>query len=129
MTDQTFVGHAKKHPCQRYSLTCISLLLAVLAGCATKPPKDPLYSGEYFYNFENSYLIAEGNSEAWCINAGQMEQVMLPAKEGQRPWGRSHVVVRGKLGPRGSYGGLGRCKHVLDVTEIVEVSNMRGREE
>ena len=129
MTSQSFVGPAKDLPSRCHSLAFMVLVIAVVAACATKPPKEPLYSGEYFYNFENSYLIAEGNSDAWCINAGRMEQAMLPARDGQGPWGRSHVVVRGKLGPRGSYGGLGRCKHVLEVTEIVEVSNMRGREE
>jgi len=109
--------------------TSTFLVLSLLAGCATNQPKDPLYSGEYFYNFESSYLTPDGKDEAWCIGAGQMGQAMLPAKDVNGQWGTSRVVVRGKLGPRGSYGGLGRCQHVLDVTEIVEVSDMRGRGE
>lgn len=109
--------------------TSAFLVLALLAGCASSPQKDPLYSGEYFYNFESSYLTPDGKDEAWCINAGRMEHAMLPAKDVNDQWGTSRVVVRGKLGPRGSYGGLGRCQHVLDVTEIVEVSDMRGRGE
>ena len=102
-------------------------LAASLASCASGPAKDPVYAGEYFYNFENSYLTPDGKDEAWCIDAGSMAKAMLPAKDVNGRWGTSHVVVRGKLSPSGSYGGLGRCKHVLDVTEIVEVSNMRGR--
>lgn len=104
------------------------LFCALVASCSTVEPKDPLYSGEYFYNFENSHLTLDGNDEAWCINAGLMRRAMLPASDVNGQWGTTHVTVRGKLGPRGSYGGLGRCKHVLDVTEIVEVSNMRGRD-
>ena len=109
--------------------TSAFFVLALLAGCATSPPKDPLYSGEYLYNFESSYLTPDGKNEAWCIDAGRMGRAMLPAKDANGQWGTSHVVVRGKLGPRGSYGGLGRCQHVLDITEIVEVSDMRGRGE
>lgn len=102
--------------------------VASLAACASGPVRDPAYSGEYFYNFENSYLTPDGKDEAWCIDAGSMAKAMLPAKDVNGQWGTTHVVVRGKLSPAGSYGGLGRCKHVLDVTEIVEVSNMRGRD-
>ena len=109
--------------------TLAVLAFSLLAGCATGPTKDPLYSGEYFYNFESSYLTPDGKNEAWCIDAGRMGQAMLPAKDVNGQWGTSHVVVRGKLGPQGSYGGLGRCQHVLDVTEIVKVSDMRGRGE
>ena len=103
-------------------------LAASLAACASGPAKDPVYSGEYFYNFENSFLTLDGKDEAWCVDAGSMAKAMLPAKDANGQWGTSHVVVRGKLGPRGNYGGLGRCKHVLDVTGIVEVSNMCGRD-
>jgi hypothetical protein len=104
------------------------VLSASLVACASAPAKDPAHSGEYFYNFENSYLTPDGKDEAWCINAGSMAKAMLPVKDVNGQWGTSHVVVRGKLSPPGSYGGLGRCKHVLDVTEIIEVSNMRGRD-
>lgn len=109
--------------------TSVFLVLSLLAGCATSPSKNSLYSGEYFYNFESSYLTPDGKDETWCIDASRMGQAMLPAKDVNGQWGTSRVVVRGKLGPRGSYGGLGRCQHVLDVTKIVEVSDMRGRGE
>ena len=105
------------------------VLSALLAACASGPIKDPTYSGEYFYNFESSYLTPDGKKEAWCIDAGLMAKAMLPAQDANGQWGTSRVVVLGKLSPPGSYGGLGRCKHVLDVTEVVEVSNMRGRDD
>lgn len=112
------------------------LLSAFLTACVVMPPKDPLYSGEYFYNFESSFLTPEGKDEAWCIDAGKMSKAMLPATDANGSWGTSHVVLRGKLGPegvippqnQGSFGGLGRCKRVLDITEVVQVTNMRGRE-
>ena len=105
-----------------------AVLLASVTACASAPPKDPIYSGEYFYNFEFSYLTPDGKDEQWCIDAGSMSKAMLPATHESGPWGRSHVVVSGRLGPRGSYGGLGVCEHVLTVTEIVQVTNMRGRD-
>ena len=60
--------------------------------------KDPVFSGEYFYNFENSYFTPNGKDEAWCINS-DMSKAMLPAKSRGEQWGTSYVVVRGKLGP------------------------------
>lgn len=106
----------------------VAVLSTLMSACAYAPVKDPIYRGEYFYNFESSYLTPNGKDEAWCIDAGTMSKAMLPAKDTNGQWGISDVVVRGKLGPAGSYGGLGRCRHVLYVTEIVEVSNMRGRD-
>jgi len=100
-----------------------------VSACVTGSVKEQIYSGEYFYNFENSYLTPDGKNEAWCINAGVMEKAMLPAKDENGQWGKSRVIVRGKLGPQGNYGGLGRCKYVLDVTQIIEVTNMRRRNE
>jgi hypothetical protein len=102
---------------------------ASLAACASGPAKDPAYSGEYFYNFENAIFTPDGKEEDWCLSGISMQKAELPAKDASGPWGTSHVVLRGKLGPRGSYGGLGRCKHILTVTEIVEIINMRGQGE
>jgi len=99
-----------------------------LAACAAGPAKDPTYSGEYFYNFESSFLTPTGMNEAWCVDAGAMAKAMLPANDANGPWGTTHVIVRGKLSPPGRYGGLGRCKHMLQVTEIIEVSHMRRRD-
>ena len=62
---------------------------------------DPIFSGEYFYNFENSLLTPDGKKEEWCIDPRLMTRAMLPAKDGNGPWGTSHVVVRGQLGPPG----------------------------
>ena len=105
-----------------------TLLLLTLTACSTNEPSEPTYSGEYFYNFESSYLTPDGKEEAWCINAAVMTKAMLPAKDANGQWGTSHVVVRGKLGPEGSFGGMGRCKRVLEVTEIIKVTNMRARD-
>lgn len=108
--------------------TFLILLSGSFAACTDASQKDPLYSGEYFYNFESSFLTPDGKDEAWCIDAGKMSKAMLPATGANGSWGTSQVVLRGKLGPEGSFGGLGRCKRVLDITEIVQVKNMRGRE-
>ena len=94
--------------------TLIFLIIALLSACTITPQKDPQYSGEYFYNFESSYLTPDGKDESWCINSGIMSPAMLPAEHPSGPWGRAHVVVRGKLGPEGRFGGLGACKRVLD---------------
>jgi hypothetical protein len=104
----------------------LALGLVTAPGLASPASKDPVYKGRYFYNFENSYLTPEGKDEAWCINS-DMSKAMFPADSHGERWGTAYVVVRGKLGPKGSFGGLGRCKRVLEVTEILEVKNMRGR--
>ncbi len=109
-------------------IAIVALGLCYAAAYSAPPSEDAIYEGEYFYNFENSYLTPDGKDEEWCIDARSMSKAMLPAKDATGQWGTSHVVVRGKLSARGSYGGLGRCEHVLVVTEIVKVTNMRGRE-
>ncbi len=86
------------------------------------PPSNSTYTGEYFYNFEFAYLTPDGQDVRWCID-GNMSRAELPER-----WGTSHVIVRGSLGPEGSYGNLGVCKRILTVTELVSVSNMRGRQ-
>lgn len=112
------------------NLAALTMVICTsLAACASAPAKDPVYSGEYFYNFENSIFTRDGQEENWCLSGISMQKAELPAKDASSPWGTSHVVLRGKLGPRGSYGGLGRCKHILTVTEIVEITNMRGQGE
>jgi hypothetical protein len=104
----------------------VAFFLALISalGWASSPSRDPIFRGEYFYNFENSFLTPDGKDEAWCINS-DMSKAMLPANSRGEQWGTSYVVVRGKLGPEGSFGGMGRCKRVLEVTEIIEVKNMR----
>ena len=109
--------------------TCLAFGLAFISdpSWTSSAWKDPIFRGEYFYNFENSYLTPDGKDEAWCINS-DMSKAMLPANSRREQWGTSYVVVRGKLGPEGSFGGLGRCRRMLEVTEIIEVKNMRGRD-
>ncbi|MFL6659637.1 MAG: hypothetical protein ACJ8GW_16275 [Massilia sp.] len=107
----------------------LSLVLALCASIGLAAPTAPeaIYRGEYFYNFEDSYLTPTGKTEAWCISS-DMSKAMLPAKNGSAAWGTSSVVLRGRLGPTGHFGGLGRCTRVLEVIEIIEVKSMRGRE-
>jgi hypothetical protein len=112
----------------KISAFAVFAFTVLLAACASGGGGDPVYSGEYFYNFENAVLTPDGKDEDWCLKGISMAPSELPAKESSGPWGTSHVVLRGKLGPRGSYGGLGRCKHELEVTEILKVTNMRGRD-
>jgi hypothetical protein len=109
--------------------TCLAFALTFISapGWTSSASKDPIFRGEYFYNFENSYLTPDGKDEAWCIN-NDMSKAMLPANSRREQWGTSYVVVRGKLGPEGSFGGLGRCKRMLEVTEIIEVKDMQGRD-
>src|SRR5690606_6175119 len=102
-------------------LLVVALTLA-FSGCSS----DSTYSGEYFYNFENAIFTPDGSSETWCLE-GDVSEAELPATHSTGPWGTSQVVIRGKLGPEGKFGNLGRCKRVLTVTELVAVSNMRGR--
>ena len=110
-----------------YTFFAFVLGLTTASAWAGVTPKDPVFKGTYFYNFENSFLTSEGKDEAWCISS-DMSKAMLPADSRGEQWGTSYVVVRGKLGPEGSFGGLGRCKRVLEVTEILEVKNMLRRE-
>jgi hypothetical protein len=104
----------------------VILLALAVSACGWMSRQEPTYSGEYFYNFENAFLTPDGKNEEWCLD-GDMSKAELPAKDANGPWGTSHVVVRGELGPQGHFGGLGRCERVLKVTELVKVSNMRGR--
>lgn len=114
--------------CHRMRNLAISILSLFLAACELNVLKDPVYRGEYFYNFENAIFTVDKTNEDWCLAGVSMQDAEIPAKDASGPWGTSHVVLRGKLGPRGSYGSLGRCKHVLTVTEILEITNMRGQD-
>jgi hypothetical protein len=96
------------------------------SGSASPESNAPVFRGTYFYNFENSYFTPDGKDEAWCINTDMSKAMLPPDSHGER-WGTTHVVVRGKLGPEGRFGGLGRCKRVLEVTEILEVKDKRRR--
>lgn len=104
-----------------------ALMLCTVSANEKPEEKEGVYRGEYFYNFENSFLTPQGKNEAWCISSDMSKAMLPPDSKGQQ-WGTSDVVVRGKLGLEGHFGGLGRCKRVLEVTEVIEVKNMRGRD-
>ena len=97
------------------------LSVLTIVGCQTNPIKNSTYSGEYFYNFENSIFTANGSKETWCVH-GDMSKAELPEK-----WGTSIVEIEGSLGPTGSYGSLGRCKRVITVTKLISAKSMQAR--
>jgi hypothetical protein len=102
-------------------------LLTLIAGAATgAEATGEIYSGEYFYNFENAYLTPKGSMECWAIK-GDMRAAELPGKNGAQPWGTATVVVRGTLSPKGHYGNLGACKHLITVVEIISIANKASR--
>jgi hypothetical protein len=54
-------GRLKRIP----AYIAFSLVLVSAPGWTSSPSKDPIFRGEYFYNFENSYLTPDGKDEAW----------------------------------------------------------------
>ncbi|WMW80312.1 hypothetical protein RF679_16930 [Undibacterium cyanobacteriorum] len=112
---------------QRSIALSFAFVMCAFTGCdAKQSSQDTLYSGDYFYNFENAIFTQDGQEEEWCVSGLSLAKAERQGENGQDPWGTTHLVLRGKLGPLGSYGGLGRCKRILEVTEIIEISNMRG---
>ena len=105
-----------------------SLLAAaalLLSACASTAPKDQLYRGEYFYNFESASFTPDGGHEAWCVNSAKLKDAELPRTGG--PWGTAHVVLRGVLSADGSYCNMGAYKHFLEITEVVEISDRKSK--
>jgi hypothetical protein len=96
------------------------LLLPLLCWGAT--PTSAVYTGRYFYNFENSAFTPKGHKKCWVLK-GDMSRAEIPSKDGYPPWGTADVVIRGILGPVGQFGNLGSCNHVLTVLEVIEVRN------
>jgi hypothetical protein len=103
-----------------------SLLLFVPLLCWSAARTPLVYSGRYFYNFENSAFTPKGHKRCWVLK-GDMSQAEIPSKDGNPPWGTADVVIRGILGPAGHFGNLGSCNHVLTVLEVVEVRNKIAR--
>ena len=85
-----------------------------------------VYSGQYFYNFENANFTLDGTKECWVVNGG-IKEAEIAAPKGSAPWGTAHVVVRVVLSPAGHYGNLGGCTHVLKVIEIIEITDKKAR--
>jgi hypothetical protein len=111
---------------RRVSACFISLVLAPL-GASAQSAAPEVYSGEYFYNFENAMLTPDGSKECWAIH-GDMRQAEIPAKAGESPWGTAHVMVRGTLSAPGHYGNLGACTRVLKVIEILQITDKKARD-
>jgi hypothetical protein len=109
---------------RRASVWLLTALLAPL-GAVAVDAAPAVYSGQYFYNFENANFTLDGAEECWVVE-GDMAKAELPAKTpGYVPWGTAHVVVRAVLGPAGHYGNLGACTHVLKVVEILEITDKK----
>lgn len=90
-------------------------------GCAG----ERTYRGVYFLNFENSLLQVEGGGQALCVNSPELLSRL--GSEGESV--RAQVVVRGRLTSRNARGGLGACKGVLQVTEVIDVARVTRRPE
>ena len=106
---------------------CVFILVLAPLGALAQDPVPAVYSGDYFYNFENANFTLDGAKECWVVE-GNMTEAELPAKsQGSAPWGTAHVVVRGVLGPVGHYGNLGACTHVLKVVEILKITDRKSR--
>jgi hypothetical protein len=114
----------------KYLLVLAAFLASSVSAVETTSSDGRVYSGDYFYNFENAYLTPDGKpNESWCLSGNvSMAKAELPTKGSAPPWGTSHVVVRGKLGPEGHFGSLGGCNRVLTITQLLKVSNMRGQD-
>ena len=105
-------------------VTCVvaSLFMACAVRAAEQEPAT--FSGEYFYNFENAVFTPDGTDERWAVR-GDMSQAELSATHPSGRWGRSSVVLRGVVGPKGRFGNLGSCSREIHVLEILEVRDMR----
>jgi hypothetical protein len=109
------MGHA------RVWLLTLALAPAVTTAQDVAPK---VYSGQYFYNFENANFTLDGAKECWVVSGG-LKEAEIAAPNGSATWGTAHVVVRGVLSPAGHYGNLGACTHVLKVVEIMEISDKK----
>jgi hypothetical protein len=97
------------------------LCLIGVLGCAG----ERTYRGTYFSNFENSMLALDGGDEALCVRSPDLEDRLVSPHESVR----ANVVVRGRLVRRNHSGGLGACRGVLLVTEVIEVTQVRRQPE
>jgi hypothetical protein len=99
-----------------------SILLILPLICWSSEPAPAIYSGHYFYNFENAAFTPEGQTDCWKLK-GDMSRAELPSKNGYAASGTADIVIHGTLGPAGHFGNLGSCTHVLTVLEIIGVHN------
>ena len=79
------------------------------------------YAGVYFYNFENAYFTPDGHKDCWVVGAALRSTEINP-RNSPHPSGTARVVIRGLLGPKGHFGNLGTCTHVLKNVEILSVT-------
>jgi hypothetical protein len=110
---------------RRVNACLLSLLLAPIVASA-QTPLPGVYSGTYFFNFENANFTPDGSKECWAIH-GDMREAEISAKPGTSAWGSAHVMVRGTLSAPGHYGNLGACTHVLKVIEILQIADKKAK--
>ncbi len=97
-------------------------LLCGLAACHQDPPARPIaYRGEYHYDPSGAYLVQTGVEARICVQGADMTPAIQP--EFFETGGRSEVVVRGLLSPRGSYGPQGVCAYELTQSELLGVGD------
>ena len=107
---------------QRLSVLLVGAV--IISSCATVTPQGDVYRGKYFYNFETAAFTPAGASRPWCVNSAKLKAAELPADGSHGgPWGTAEIVVRGVLSPKGRYCNLGAYEYVLEITEVIEISN------
>ncbi len=92
---------------------CISLC-ACVAHSATQT-----YHGRYEYNFEDAVFTPSGSNEQWCT-VGNMMKAEVPLTYGSAEMGKTDVIVRGTVGPKGRFGNLGVCTREIKIIDVVK---------
>jgi hypothetical protein len=103
----------------RFHAMLLAAILLPTIGAAAEVAS-AVFTGTYFYNFENAKFTAKGSSACWAAN-GDLSKAEAHPKDGSAPWGSAIVVARGTLGPVGHFGNLGVCTRVITVIEVLEV--------
>jgi len=99
-----------------------AMLALIVSRAVGSEAASAVFSGQYFYNFENALFTPKGSKVCWAIK-GDLSAAELPGKGGAAPWGTADVVIRGVLSPKGHYGNLGACAHQVTVLKILSISN------
>jgi hypothetical protein len=83
------------------------------------------YRGEYFLNFESSALTPDAGGASICVRSPQLAERL----QAQGATVRAHVIVRGRLSEQGHYCNMGAYLRLLTVSEILDISDVRARDD